>query len=94
MPRGRIAASLIGEIARFIAMVEAHVRKPVLLRVSKAVESANISLSAAINRPVWAMANVFPPAYAAHRPWRMWRASDFHRVDGIEGPVNWDVVAP
>jgi lysozyme len=23
----------------------------------------------------------------------MWRASDFRRIDGIEGPVNWDVVA-
>ncbi|MDE0879872.1 MAG: GH25 family lysozyme [Sphingomonas bacterium] len=83
---------LIGEVARFIAMVETHTRKPVLLRVSKSVEN-EYRLSASINRPVWAMANVFPPAYAAH-PWRMWRASDFRRVDGIEGPVNWDVVAP
>jgi lysozyme len=36
--------------------------------------------------------NVLKPDYTA-RPWRMWRASDFRRIDGIEGPVNWDVVA-
>jgi lysozyme len=83
---------LIGELARFIAMVEAHTRKPVLLRLSKPVEKY-YQLSAAIDRPVWAMANVFPPAYAKP-PWRIWRASDFRRVDGIDGPVNWDVVAP
>jgi lysozyme len=49
-------------------------------------------LSAALPRPVWAMANLLKPDYAA-RPWRIWRASNFRRVEGIEGPVNWDVVA-
>ena len=37
--------------------------------------------------------NRFKPDYAA-RPWRMWRASDFRRVEGVEGPVHWDVVTP
>ena len=83
---------LVGELARFIAMVETHTGKPVLLRLSKAIDN-EYRLSGAIQRPVWAMANIFPPAYAA-QPWRMWRASDFRRIDGIEGPVNWDVVAP
>jgi lysozyme len=73
-------------------MIETHMGKPVLLRISRAVE-ADYRLSAALPRPVWAMGNVFPPAYAA-RPWRMWRASDFRRVPGIEGPANWDVVRP
>ncbi len=83
---------LIAELDRFIATVEAHTGKPVLLRIAKPVE-ARYHLSETIARPTWAMANVFAPAYAA-RPWRMWRASDFRRIDGIEGPVNWDVVAP
>lgn len=85
-------AVLAGEIARFAQRVEAHTGKPVLLRVSEAVED-EYALTQAIDRPVWSLANVFPPAYAA-RPWRMWRASDFRRVEGIEGPANWDVVAP
>ncbi|GAA0668807.1 lysozyme [Sphingomonas insulae] len=83
---------LVGEMRTFIAMVEAHTRKPVLLRLSKAVDK-DYQLSAAIDRPVWAISNVFPPSYAA-RPWRIWRASDIRRIDGIEGPVNWNVVAP
>ncbi len=85
-------AVLVAEVARFIAMVEAHTRKPVLLRIAEPVE-ATYRLSEALARPVWAVANVFPPDYTA-KPWRMWRASDFRRIDGIEGPVNWNVVAP
>ena len=83
---------LVGEVRKFVTMVETHTRKPVLLRLSKAVD-VDYRLSAAIDRPVWAVAMLFPPAYAA-RPWRMWRASDIRRIDGIEGPVNWNVVAP
>ena len=83
---------LLGELRRFVGMVETHTGKPLLLRVSRSVEST-YQLTSALNRPVWAVANVFPPAYAA-RPWRMWRASDFRRIDGVDGPVNWDVVAP
>ena len=85
-------AVLVGEIARFVERVEAHTGKPVLLRVSSAVEG-EYRITQAIDRPVWSLANAFPPAYAA-RPWRMWRASDFRRIEGIEGPANWDVVAP
>jgi lysozyme len=84
-------ATLIAEIAQLAAMIETHTRKPVLLRIARPVEKA-YRLSEALPRPVWAVANVITPDYAA-RPWRMWRASDFRRVDGIEGPVNWNVVA-
>jgi lysozyme len=83
---------LASEIARFVERVEAHTGKPILLRVSRAVEG-DYALSAAVERPVWATGNAVPPDYSA-RPWRMWRASDMRRIDGVEGPVNWDVVAP
>ena len=85
-------AVLVGELRRFIATVEAHTGKPVLLRLPEEVEDA-YRLSEALPRPVWAVANAFPPAYAA-RPWRMWRASDVRRIEGLDGPVNWNVVAP
>ena len=85
-------AVLAGELVRFVERVEAHTGKPMLLRISRAIERDYI-LTAAVRRPVWAIRNAFPPDYAA-RPWRMWRASDMRRVDGIEGPANWDVVAP
>ncbi|HEX4694130.1 GH25 family lysozyme [Sphingomonas sp.] len=84
-------AAVLAELARFIAMVEAHSRRPVLLLVSRAFE-ARYRVTAAIDRPVWSAQNFFAPDYAA-RPWRMWRASDMRRIDGVDGPINWDVVA-
>lgn len=83
---------VIAEVTRFVTMVEAHTRKPILLKISEPVEAAYI-LSASINRPLWSMRNFFPPDYAV-RPWRMWQASDVRRVDGIDGPIHWNVVAP
>lgn len=83
---------VIDEIRRYLTMVEAHTGKPVILRISKRFEAA-YQVSAAIPRPIWAVQDFFPPDYAA-RPWRMWQANDMRRIDGIEGPVHWDVVAP
>lgn len=83
-------ATLIADLTRFVTMVETHTAKPVMLRVSKAFES-DYAITAALPRPVWAIGNILKPDYAA-RPWRMWRASDFRRVEGVEGPVHWDVV--
>lgn len=83
--------ALIGDLRRFIATIEAHSGRPVVLQVSRRFE-ALYRVTEAIDRPVWSTGNFFPPAYAA-RPWRMWRATDMRRVDGVAGPVNWDVVA-
>ncbi|MFS0771631.1 glycoside hydrolase family 25 protein [Sphingomonas sp. 1P08PE] len=83
-------AALAADLRRFIALVEAHTGKPILLRVSRPAEQA-FALTAAIRRPVWSAGNFLSPDYAA-RPWSMWRASDMRRVDGIAGPVNWNVV--
>ena len=85
-------AALLDDLNRFIATVEAHTKKPLLLRIAAPVE-AHYRVSEAIARPVWLVANLLSPDYAA-RPWRIWRASDVRRVDGVKGPVNWDVVAP
>lgn len=81
---------VIAELGRFLAMVEAHSGRPVVLQVSHRFEGA-YRVTEAFDRPVWSTGNFFPPDYAA-RPWRMWRATDMRRIDGIAGPVNWDVV--
>lgn len=83
---------LIADIRSFAARVEAHTGRPIVLRVSRAFEQA-YGVTAAIDRPVWAVANFLAPRYTA-RPWRLWRATDMRRIDGIDQPVNWDVVAP
>jgi lysozyme len=83
--------ALLADVRRFIAAVEAHTERPVILLVSRAVET-RYRVTEAIARPVWSAQNFVAPDYAA-RPWRMWRASDMRRIDGVDGPVNWDVVA-
>jgi lysozyme len=85
-------AALVQELSRFAAIVETHTGKPVLFKVARSVERA-YQLTAALPRPIWSVANFFAPDYAA-RPWRMWQASDMKRIDGVSGPVHWDVVAP
>jgi lysozyme len=83
---------VLGELRTFLTMAEAHTGKPMLLKVSQRFETT-YRLSAGIARPVWEVQNMIPPDYAT-RPWRMWQASDLRRIDGVTGPVNWDVVAP
>ncbi|MDB5679450.1 GH25 family lysozyme [Sphingomonas bacterium] len=83
--------AVLGEIRRFVTMVEAHTDRPVILLASRAFE-AQYRVTEAIDRPIWSAGNFLSPDYA-ERPWRMWRASDMRRIDGINGPVNWDVVA-
>jgi lysozyme len=85
-------ATLIKQIDRFLTIAETHTGEPMLLKIAKPVARA-YHLSAAIPRPIWEVRNFFTPDYAA-RPWRMWQASDIRRIDGIVGPVDWDVVTP
>ncbi|MES2754753.1 MAG: GH25 family lysozyme [Pseudomonadota bacterium] len=84
-------AVVIDEVTRFLKLVESHTGKPALLMIAPAVEQ-QYRLTAALQRPLWATGNFFPPTYTA-RPWRMWRASNLRRIEGVEGPIGWNVVA-
>ncbi len=81
--------ALVAEVAAVARRIEAHTGMPVLLKVSRAVEG-DYRLGEAMKRNLWAVGAFLKPGYTA-RPWRMWQASDVRRVEGIEGPVNWDV---
>ncbi len=84
-------AALIDGVEDMIERIESHTGKPVLLQVTKGVEK-DYHLTESLHRSLWATGNFLKPTYGA-RGWRMWRASDIRRVDGVEGPVNWDVAA-
>jgi lysozyme len=86
------AAAADRELRRFVAAAEAHSRKPIVLRVSRGVQG-RYRLATAIDRPLWVIGDFLRPGYGA-RPWRLWRASGLRRVDGVEQPMNWSVVAP
>ena len=85
-------ATVATAVERFAAAVETHTGRPVILRVSRAAER-KWQITRALDRPVWVTGDLIRPSYAA-RPWRLWRASDWRRIDGVDQPLDWDVVAP
>lgn len=85
-------ATLIAQLKRFLTVAETHTGKPMLLKITRPVARA-YHVGAAIPRPLWESANFLAPDYAA-RPWRLWQASNLRRVDGVQGAIDWDVVAP
>ena len=81
---------ILSELNTFLNQIEGHSGKPAIIILSKQFEE-EYSISSGINRTFWLEENFFPPDYAA-RPWVMWRASDMRRIDGVDGPVDWNVV--
>jgi lysozyme len=82
---------VLGEINNFLAIAETHLGKPVTLRIARKFE-ARYRVSEDIDRRLWSRQLLFPPYYLA-RPWTIWQASGLRRVDGMSGPVNWNVMA-
>jgi len=84
--------TLLAQLNIFLNQIETHAAKPALIRVSRDFEAA-YDVASGINRPLWLEGDFFPPDYAT-RPWVLWTASTWKRVEGIDGPVEWDVVRP
>lgn len=73
-----------------IDMIEAHSGRPAVLRVSDDFQD-EYDITGIAPRTMWRARNFLAPD-AEKQPWVMWRASDLHRIDGVEGPVDWNVV--
>ena len=83
---------LLSEIALFIEMVEAHTGKAMIVYLTEDFEDA-YQVSSAVDRSLWLRRMFFAPYYGSH-PWVIWQASHQRRIDGIVGPVNWNIVQP
>jgi len=83
---------ILSELNTLINLIEAHSGKAALIRVSHEFDE-EYGISAGINRTLWLERNYFPPDYAT-RPWVMWTANDARRIEGINGAVEWNIVAP
>jgi lysozyme len=83
---------LLAEIAVFIEMVEAYSGQAVILNLAEDFEET-YQISTMINRSLWLRRMFFAPDYGTH-PWVIWQASQMRRIDGIAGPVNWNIVQP
>ena len=91
-PRPLAPADFRAELATFIALVEARFGKPVLLYLTEEFDRT-YAISAHFNRPLWLRSMFWQPDFGA-RPWAMWQASNFRRLDGIGGRVDWNVARP
>lgn len=78
------------EIATLVAMIEAHSGKPAILRVADDFDD-NYAVADIVTRTRW-RARPFLAPDQEDSPWVIWRASDFRRIDGLDGPVEWNVV--
>jgi lysozyme len=84
--------SVLASLNTFLNLIEAHSGKTAVVRVSRDFNDL-YDVGSGIYRTLWLDRNFLKPDYAG-RPWVMWTASDMRRLDGVDGPVEWDVVAP
>jgi len=80
------------ELAAYLRQVEAHYGQPALLYLTEEFDRA-YQVSARVNRPLWLRNLVFEPRFGA-RPWQFWQVSNFRRLRGIQGRVDWNVARP
>lgn len=80
------------ELDAFIRRVEAHYGKRVLLYLTAEFDEA-YRVSARVDRPLWLRSLVRQPNFGARR-WRLWQVSNFRKLRGIDGRVDWNVMRP
>ena len=83
---------LHAELATFMQLVEAHYGQPVILYLTREFDEA-YQVSARVPRQLWLRRLVFEPDWT-DRPWTIWQVSNFRRLRGIEGRVDWNVWRP
>jgi lysozyme len=91
-PRPIAPADFRTELAAFIALIEAHYHRPVRLYLTEEFDRT-YAISAHFGRPLWLRSIFWQPDFGA-RPWTMWQGSNFRRLDGIQGRVDWNVARP
>ncbi|MDX3909807.1 MAG: GH25 family lysozyme [Sphingobium sp.] len=84
--------AVLSQLNTFLNLIETHAGQQAVVRLSKSFEE-RYRIGSGIYRTLWLEGNFVAPDYAG-RPWVMWTASDMRHLDGIDAPVEWDVVAP
>ena len=82
-------AQLHRELGAFLTAIEAHSGKRALLYLTEEFDRA-YEISSNIDRPLWLRNLVLEPRFGP-RPWALWQASNFRRLEGISGRVDWNV---
>ncbi|HXC73942.1 MAG TPA: GH25 family lysozyme [Sphingomicrobium sp.] len=82
-------ADLRRELSVFLQTVEARTGQPTLLYLTREFDDA-YRVSVIFDRPLWLRRIILEPRFGARR-WTLWQASNFRRLDGIDGRVDWNV---
>ena len=82
-------SQLLKELQTFLTLIEARTRTPSILYLTDEFDRA-YGVSAAFDRPLWLRRLVLRPNFGS-RSWTIWQASNFRRLDGINGRVDWNV---
>lgn len=80
------------ELNAFIGRVEPHYGKSVLLYLTAEFDET-YEVSARVNRPLWLRSLVLQPSFGTRR-WQLWQVSNFRKLRGIDGRVDWNVMRP
>lgn len=90
---GRLSVEAFhAELATFLARVEAHYGQRAILYLTEEFDTA-FQVSARVDRPLWLRSLATEPDFGA-RPWTYWQVSNIRWLDGISGPVDWNVARP
>lgn len=84
--------ALLEDLGTFLGMVETHAGKPAILHFDREFDET-YAIARGLDRTLWLDRFYLEPNYGG-RPWVMWRATGIRRIEGVEGPVNWNVVRP
>jgi len=77
------------ELQTFLTLIEARTRKPAVLYLTDEFDRA-YGVSAGFDRPLWLRRLLLRPNFSS-RSWSLWQASNFRRLNGINGRVDWNV---
>jgi lysozyme len=76
------------ELNDFITAVEAHYGKPIVLYLTQEFDD-NYQVTARVKRKLWLRSIILEPNFGK-QPWHIWQMSNFRRLDGISGRVDWN----
>jgi lysozyme len=85
-------ADVNAELAVFLAVIEARYHRQAVLYLTEEFDAA-YHVSSRFDRPLWLRSLVVEPDFGA-RPWTVWQASNFRRLEGIDGRVDWNAMRP
>lgn len=85
-------AAVLTELRAFLSAIETHLGEHAVLRVSKRAEARYGISTATAPHLLWANSVFVEPTYLP-RPWTIWQASSHRRISGVNGAVNWNVMA-